>query len=183
MTTRATTSLPGFNAPAIGFEQPFEMLQACHERVRRSLGLLERIVAHVDALGHDAQSRAAAGDVLRYFDQAAPQHHEDEERHVFPALAGQSEQAVRAAVRQLQADHVRMHALWSRLRRVLLRWQDADPPPVSAAERGLIAEFAACYPPHIALEESLVYPAARALFDAAALDHAGREMAARRRAA
>ena len=38
-------SLPGFDAPAVGFEQPFEMLLACHDRVRRSLALLGRLVA------------------------------------------------------------------------------------------------------------------------------------------
>ena len=26
---------PGFNAPGVGFEDPFAMLQACHERVLR----------------------------------------------------------------------------------------------------------------------------------------------------
>ncbi|RZJ07918.1 MAG: hemerythrin domain-containing protein, partial [Rubrivivax sp.] len=31
--------------PAVGFDQPFEMLAACHDRVRRSLDLLERLHA------------------------------------------------------------------------------------------------------------------------------------------
>jgi len=26
----------------VGFEQPFAMLEACHERVQRTLGLLDR---------------------------------------------------------------------------------------------------------------------------------------------
>ena len=74
----AGVNLPGFNTPAVGFEQPFEMLEACHERVQRSLALLGRIARHIDAQGHDAQSRSAAVDVLRYFDIAGPHHHEDE---------------------------------------------------------------------------------------------------------
>ncbi|MEN9486198.1 MAG: hypothetical protein RJB37_4078, partial [Pseudomonadota bacterium] len=64
-------SLPGFASPAVGFDQPFEMLQACHERVERSLALLQRLVAHVRDHGHDTASRSAARDVLRYFDLAA----------------------------------------------------------------------------------------------------------------
>ena len=68
-------TLPGFHSPAIGFEQPFEMLSACHERVERTLALFERLVVHVRAQGHDAASRSAAADVLRYFDLAAPHHH------------------------------------------------------------------------------------------------------------
>ena len=48
-------TLPGFHSPAIGFEQPFEMLSACHERVERTLALFERLVAHVRAQGHPFQ--------------------------------------------------------------------------------------------------------------------------------
>ena len=33
-------SLPGVRSPGVGFEQPFEMLDACHDRVKRSLQLL-----------------------------------------------------------------------------------------------------------------------------------------------
>ena len=50
-------SLPGFSAPAASFDQPFEMMEACHDRVQRSLDLLERIVRHIDENGHDTQSR------------------------------------------------------------------------------------------------------------------------------
>ena len=177
-----TTLLPGFNAPAVGFEQPFEMLEACHERVQRSLGLLERLLAHIDANGHDASSRSAVADVLRYFDIAAPHHHEDEERHVFPALAESGDGRVREAVARLKADHVRMTALWGRLRLVLLAWRDADPPPLPTdAERVLVRDFALSYADHIPLEETLVYPAARMLFDTGRMADIGAEMASRRR--
>lgn len=81
------TSFQGFNAPAVGFEAPFDMLEACHERVRRSLALLNRLVTWVDEHGHDDMSRSAASDVLRYFNLAAPLHHQDEELHVFPLLS------------------------------------------------------------------------------------------------
>lgn len=90
-------ALPGFGSLGVGFEQPFEMFEACHERVRRSLALLERLIVHVGAHGHDAQSRSAAADVLRYFDLAAPLHHEDEERHVFASLEQCRNAALEAA--------------------------------------------------------------------------------------
>ena len=38
-----SAGLPGFNTPAVGFEQPFAMLEACHERVERTLTLLSRL--------------------------------------------------------------------------------------------------------------------------------------------
>ena len=70
----AAATLPGFASPAVGFDQPFEMLHACHDRVERTLVLLGRMVAHVHDHGHDEDSRSAARDVLRYFDLAAPEY-------------------------------------------------------------------------------------------------------------
>jgi len=178
----ASVPLPGFSAPSVGFEQPFEMLEACHERVQRSLALLRRVRAHVGRHGHDADSRSAIADVLRYFDLAGPLHHQDEELHVFPALRDHPDEAVRAAVAQLQADHLRLHAQWAALRQVLLRWRD-DPvaPQPTAEDDALIDDFIAGYQRHIPLEEAVAYPAARPGFDAAALARIGNEMAARRR--
>ncbi|RYF75253.1 MAG: hemerythrin domain-containing protein, partial [Comamonadaceae bacterium] len=83
-TSASAREIPGFNAPGVGFEQPFAMLEACHERVQRTLALLGRLRGHVQAHGADEPARQAARDVLRYFDIAAPLHHEDEELHVFP---------------------------------------------------------------------------------------------------
>ncbi len=178
----SASHLPGFNAPAVGFEQPFEMLEACHERVQRSLGLLERLLAHIDENGHDASSRSAASDVLRYFDIAAPLHHEDEERHVFPAVMAHADAQMQEAVAQLQADHVHMGLLWEQLRPVLLAWREAEPAPlVTEADRTLVQAFTHCHVSHMSLENTLVYPAARAHFDAARLADIGAEMASRRR--
>ena len=107
MTTRV--ALPGMHTPGAGFDEPFAMLDACHDRVRRSLDLLERLRAYLQDKGCDDSARQAARDVLRYFDIAAPLHHEDEELHVFPPLLAQGgDERLAALVRQLQRDHVRM---------------------------------------------------------------------------
>ena len=79
-------SLPGLHTPGAGFDEPFEMLGACHDRVRRSLDLLQRLRDYLKTHACDDSARQAARDVLRYFDIAAPLHHEDEELHVFPPL-------------------------------------------------------------------------------------------------
>ena len=51
--------------PAVGFEQPFEMLVACHERVNRMLTLLSRLREHMSSHGADDNARQAARDVMR----------------------------------------------------------------------------------------------------------------------
>ena len=178
-----SASLPGFQSPAVGFEQPFEMLQACHERVQRSLDLLRRLTAHIDSHGHDAASRSAAADVLRYFDVAAPLHHEDEELHVFPVLEDTADARLREAIATLRDDHRRMTERWARARAVLLAWRDDPAPPApDDPARALLKAFGEVYDAHIALEESLVYPAARTMFDQTGLARIGAEMQARRRA-
>jgi len=167
-----------FDPPAAGFDAPFEMLEACHDRVERSLELLERIASHLLAHGADAQAQAAARDVLRYFDVAAPHHHEDEERHVLPALraSGHAEVADR-----IMADHVQMHGAWAALR--------TDLQAIAGGEAGIATteagrqrwrEFAVLYRRHIELEEQAAFPTARATLDATAQIAMGEDMARRR---
>jgi hemerythrin-like domain-containing protein len=177
-----TRAFPGFDSPAVGFEQPFEMLAACHERVQRSLALLARLIEHIDGHGHDAQSRSAATDVLRYFDVAAPLHHQDEELHVFPMLAGTDDAGLAAAVAGLRADHARMEDLWAGLRTTLGAWSGLDSAGVvDGAARREAAEFERLYAGHLQTEEGLVFPAARARMDAARLAAMSADMHRRRR--
>jgi hemerythrin-like domain-containing protein len=160
--------------PAVGWDTPFEMLLACHERVERMLGLLERLAAHLAAHGVDANARQAAQDVLRYFDLAGPAHHEDEERHLFPRLAERGGAAA-ALAQRLHADHLAMSQQWAVVRGTLQAVVQGTPPDTSAWPA-----FAALYRSHIAAEEGEAYPAAQALVDDAALRAMGAEMAARR---
>lgn len=166
-----------FPTPGAGYDQPFEMLSACHDRVRRSLDLLARLQAHLAAHGADDQAQGAARDVLRYFDIAAPAHHADEERHVFPALLAADAGAHGALVARLQQDHRDMAEAWGRVRAGLLavsegRW--------TGNEAAGWPEFAALYDGHAQAEDDIAFPAAQALFNAPALAAMGREMAARR---
>ena len=184
-TDRSTgVMLPGHRAPGVGFEAPFDMLQACHERVARSLDLLQRLIDHASKAGVDAAVRDACADVLRYFDRAAPLHHEDEERHVFPLLLeGAADFDEVALVHRLQADHVAMAKAWAGLQPALQAWcegSDLALPPV--ALQALATPFIALYADHIRAEEELVYPAARALIAPPALVAMGDDMRSRRQA-
>ncbi|WP_047193979.1 hemerythrin domain-containing protein [Caldimonas brevitalea] len=172
--------LPGHTSPAASFDQPFEMLAACHERVQRSLGLLQRLAAHLAEHGNDSPARSAAADVLRYFDLAAPHHHEDEERHVFPALLRSPDAALRAAVEQLQRDHAEMRDLWSTLRVALQAVAAGESAAFDAPTLALLQRFVALHQDHLRIEDSLVYPQARAAVGPGSLQMMGDEMAQRR---
>lgn len=177
--------VPGLHSPGAGFDEPYAMLDACHDRVRRSLALLLRLIAHLQARGVDADARSAAADVRRYFDLAAPAHHEDEERHVIPRLQASPDPALQAAAQRMQDDHRDFRAVWARLGPALGRVAAAaDGPMLPDEQAGLAREaerFVAMHAPHLALEDDLAFPAASAGTDAEARRLMGREMAARRR--
>ena len=173
--------VPLHAAPSAGFDQPFEMLAACHERVERMLGLLERLARHLGEAGADAPARQAALDVMRYFDIAGPAHHEDEERHVLPRLAASGDTALQALAARLHDEHHRMSAAWLDVRGDLTAIAAGD---ASAVANGAVPThwkgFAGLYQAHIEAEERIAYPVAKRGLDAAGLTSMGVEMAARR---
>lgn len=171
------------SAPAAGFDEPFAMLDACHERVRRSLALLQRLQDHLRAHGADDAARRAAHDVLRYFDLAAPAHHEDEERHVLPLLRAPGAGAQNAALAdRLHADHRAMAGAWAQARLGLAALAGGEAWPIANAERCLAAwqAFAALYPAHLEAEDRVAFAFAASKSNAAARRAMGLEMAARR---
>lgn len=170
-------ALPPRDPPHGRFDEPFEMLEACHDRVRRNLVQMERLAARLPVHGCDAATAQAARDVLRYFDLSAPAHHEDEERHILPLLRAAGDEAFAA---QIEQEHHELHRRWIELRRSLVEvaagsWIAAGP-----AEFVTWAKFAALYRAHIAAEEANAFPAARAALDDATLQAIGRDMAERR---
>lgn len=178
--SRTHTALPGFGAPAVGFDTPFEMLEACHERVQRTLALLTKLCRYLDDHACDDSARQAARDVLRYFDLAAPLHHEDEELHIFPLLLAEGAPEVVARVQQLQRDHEGMSAHWQDARARLQAFADGHSSAFTAEDEAAFARFSEGYAAHIASEEQVVYPAARALLGEQAVQHMGQEMRQRR---
>ena len=178
------SALPGHLSPDAGFEAPFDMLTACHERVHRMLRLLDRLQQHLADRGWDSQAADAARDVMRYFDQAAPLHHEDEELHVFPALLARGTETEQAVVRRLQADHEAMAQAWPRARALLLGVRDAGTrehwQPWDDQALQVLADFSGRYDEHIRLEEELVYPAAQTVLDEPSLSAMGADMQQRR---
>ncbi len=163
--------------PAAGFDEPFEMLDACHQRVERTLQLLERLSAHLARHGADPQAQQAARDVMRYFDLAAPQHHEDEERHVLPLLRANGHAA--RADRVLQ-EHQAMAKAWAGVRAHLAEIEQGQWVTDSGARATAWAEFASLYREHMALEERDVFAPVRAHIGAEGLRAMGDEMARRR---
>ena len=178
--TQAATAVEGTGqGPLDGFD----VLDECHRQTLFSLGKLAALVSRLVHIGADAEARAMAADVVRHFSVVVRRHHEDEERHVFPKLVAEGNDEVVQAVLRLQVDHDWLEENWMELSPQLdavahgLSWYDLDVMQEAAKV------FIALSHDHIALEESFIYPQAKARLDARERAGMGREMAARRRQA
>jgi hemerythrin-like domain-containing protein len=177
--TRVTgISAPGTLGP--GFDEPFEMLYACHERMDRMLQLLQKLRSHMRTSGADEQSRQAARDVMRYFDKAAPQHHRDEELHVFPMLIGMQDERLVRLVARLQLDHQQMAARWVAARSLLEEVESGARSRFNEADDAVLDEFAGQYADHIKAEEGLAFPTASEAMDEDRLKAMSSDMMSRR---
>ncbi|QLI81133.1 hemerythrin domain-containing protein [Chitinibacter fontanus] len=166
-----------FATETVTFETPVAMLIACHDRVRQYAALTETLVSHVAQHGADAAAIAGAQSILRYFDIAAPLHHQDEDEDLFPALIPLASAELKQVIDQIMAEHDELGALWQQVRAALLALVAGNDNELSAE---LAAQFASRYPAHAAREEDEIYPYAKVLLDAKQLQQLGRNMAARR---
>ena len=170
-----------FDTPA-GFDDPLEMLLGCHRRIEKQLDTLKRLRAHVAERGVDAEASSAAQAVLKYFRMAATNHHEDEERDLFPMLEARitdpGEKHRFVAFREtLLRDHRALDAAWQRLRR-----------PLEGIAEGLVRQlpaddvhaFVSGYASHILLEETTLKEFFDRWLGDADRESLGRSMAARR---
>ena len=132
------------------------MLVACHDKVRRFANLCLRLDEHVGSKGADAEAQQAATSILRYFDVAAPLHHDDEELDLFPALRTLNDATLTANMAALEREHEELGAFW----RVVRPWLAAVAQGELLARPPELSAFAISYPAHARREETEIYPAA-----------------------
>ncbi|MBV8665226.1 MAG: hemerythrin domain-containing protein [Burkholderiaceae bacterium] len=163
------------------FDQPIAVLKHCHDRIRKQLTTLQELPPHLAQHGSDAQARQAAVAVLRYFEQAAPNHHADEEQDLLPMLHACAIDADAQLLEQLVPDilheHVQMEAAWQTLARQLRHVADGS---ASELAGGDVRQFVDLYTGHMEKEEAHIAPMAKRLFDAAQMAQLGLAMKKRR---
>lgn len=161
-------------------EEPLEMLEACHGRVRAFTETLRKLAPHVQQRGADTEAAQAAGNILRYFDMAAPKHHQDEEVDLFPLLLATApdDAELAAQIAVLRAEHLLMADMWLKLRELLLMVQEGRSADLLADD--LANRFADMYQRHAASEEAGVFAAAQRLLTPQQLAQLGASMTARR---
>ena len=167
--------------PAPGFDDPLEMLRACHGKILRQCDTLQKLAAHLDREGcaiegFEVQVQQAARGILRYFDTAGQFHHQDEEEDLFPALRA-SAGIDTTLLDRLLSEHIVMQAAWEALRPVLQLLAEGKQATLDAA---LTEKFISSYTAHIATENAQLLPMAERLLSLQQIILIGRHMSERR---
>ena len=171
-------TLPG-SAP--GFDQPIAVLKHCHDRIRKQLATLDKLLVHLATHGADEQARQAAGAVIKYFDTAAHLHHADEEENLIPMLqasaCGEDATLLAQLAPGILDEHRRMDAMWQGLHEQLRAIADGSAALLREAD---VRRFADTYSAHIEREENQVAPMAKRLFSEQQMAQLGLAMQVRR---
>lgn len=141
----------------------FKALDACHRQIAAHLERLDTLCARLADQGVDAVAQAEARLIEAFFSSTSQAHHQEEELKVFPSLLSSTDEALVATVRMLQQDHGWIEEDWlaiaPQLRAIAAGCSWFDPDEL----RHAITVFLELCREHIQLEESIIYPEARAI--------------------
>lgn len=170
-----------WDTPA-GFDEPLAALSACHRRIEKQMATLVRLQQHVANNGFDDDARIAAAGILRYFIEAAPHHHADEETDLCPKVLRAAEASADRAwafdlVSHLLVDHRNMELAWARVRTALEALQAGE---TAELDSETCENLVRIYSSHIAREDNELFPLAARLLSKEDLEALGRAMAMRR---
>ncbi|MDH2998659.1 hypothetical protein A1D22_02520 [Pasteurellaceae bacterium LFhippo2] len=135
----------------VTWEEPIDMLYACHGRVKSFCRQLSILPDYLEKNGVNQAVKNDVQQILNYFNQAAPLHHDDEEKDFFPALVAQLPEAQKE-IDLLESQHIHLHSNWDKLSAQLVALLNGERDNV---DRELIKQFIAGYDEHIAIEEPL----------------------------
>lgn len=173
--------------PEHGFDQPLGLLSDCHRRIEQFLGMMIRVLQRSDG-GHKAlasDERDALEAAVRYFNDAAPRHTQDEEQSLFPRLRDCDDPDAHVALARIEAletDHRRADEMHAQVNSLSRRWLDGQPLRAEDFEHltRLLGDLRAMYSRHIAVEDSELFPMAARVLSRQQLLEVGAEMAQRR---
>lgn len=146
------------------FPQPFSfaVLDACHQQIQMHLAELASLAKAIEATGVDAKARHQADAIETFFSGNARQHHAEEERQVFPSLLDSAEAELIVAVEKLQQDHGWIEENWLELGPQLRAIAAGNSWFEVTEFQHNVEVFLTLCQSHIELEESLIYPQAKA---------------------
>ncbi len=143
--------------------QKFQALDACHLQIYQHLHALSDLLKQLDLDNHAANCRQQAQTIEAFFSGTSRQHHEDEEKNVFPTLLASTDAELVHTVKTLQQDHCWIEQNWLELGPMLRGIAQSEDWPDLAELKHYVAVFVSLCHDHITLEEALIYPKAKSM--------------------
>jgi len=167
------------------FTQPLGMLSDCHKRIQHFLHILVTTAGQAGDAPLTHGQHGILDSALRYFRDAAPKHTADEEQSLFPRMRGVDSARVRETLSRMQgleADHKQAVQRHAEVDAIVLKWMTEGVLADGQREllKTILNDLSGLYHSHIALEESEIFPLAKAILPEAEKQAMGREMAQRR---
>lgn len=164
------------------FERPLDLLISCHNKILHFSSALLKLSTALKQDGWSDSYAASAEQIRRYFNVAGPEHHLDEELHLFPAiiaLAPELKQAQSSEllqrIHQLIKEHVESDALWETLDRMLEERTENF-----AKLDTLASQFEEAMREHAEIENEIIFPYAKAHISDTEFKKMGADIAKRR---
>jgi hypothetical protein len=144
-------------ATPAGADAPIAAFSKCHEGI---LTRLDELAGLPGLLESAARARAIAAQTVRFFRDVVYEHHQEEERELFPAVlasaqAGAERERVQAIVERLTREHREVEASFVHLEPAL---KDAAKGHDSALDARGVASLVARYEAHARYEEQEFLP-------------------------
>ena len=167
----------------LGFDRPLELIRHTHQRLEHRCALMQRLGAHLSESGCDADARATAGHIVRFFDEEMAHHHDDEEHEFYDAVVeaapAKTRSVVAKLVAELREEHERLQAVWRDVLRPQLTGIMEG--RSEALNREAVDRCHMLYVSHIEREEQTLLPIAEKRFSREQIERLGRGMAERRK--
>ncbi len=167
--------------PAPDFDQPIAVLKHCHERIKKQIKTMQRLLEHLPRHGANLEAQQAAKAVLAYFNKSADLHHADEEENLMPMLqsvaTGEDAALLAQLLPKILREHKKMEAAWQVLALQLEDIADGESSQLSAND---VQAFGELYAEHMVKEETWLAPMALRLFSPEQMQALGTAMRTRR---
>jgi hemerythrin-like domain-containing protein len=147
--------------PAVPALPTMDTLDRTHREALEMLDRIRDLLNHLDDHGADDHAQQRAKEICSFFGEAAREHHAAEEAVVFPPLLRAGDAEIVQQVRRLQQDHGWLEEDWLELAPQLTAVAQGYSGYDLDLLRSGLDIFGELYREHIALEESMIYPAAR----------------------
>lgn len=161
------------------FENPLALLRSCHDKIIHFSSTLHKLSKILKQDGWSDELINTAKNIRNYFNIAGPEHHLDEEQHLFPAIIALESRLqnkeVNKLIEQMTKEHLESDALWEKIDH-LLEHQSKDFKQLDV----LASQFENSMHKHAEIENTIIFPFAEKQFSTAEFKAMGSAIAKRR---